>query len=525
MRVTFVTMGWENPSVEYISACLKAEGHHVSLAYEQSLFDDKNYLCIPFLARLFDQGSNLLHQIVASRPDVVAFSVMAINYQWGIRRAAQVKELLDVPIVFGGYHAITCPDVIIARPPVDAVCLNEGELAMADLLGRLQEGTWDTTIPGLWFKDKAGQIIKNPRRPLIADLDAMPLPDKDLYAPVVPIRNYYLAVTNRGCPYNCTYCSVSTVSDLERDVPGFKKVRERSVDSVLHELRVNKEKYDFKWVDFRNAVFSYTPSWVLEFCARYPQEIGLPFRIFSHPLLIREDLCIALRDAGCFGVQMGLESYDPTVRNEILNRHETNAQIDRAIQIMEKVGINYSLDYILGLPGQSEEELQRAAALFANLRHLYRISPFMLSYLPRTRIIDQAVAAGILGEEENRNIDEGLHGNYMDEGSPMERKRRRMFQTYKLLFRSMSFMPIWLRRLFYHSRAYVIFYVIPFDFILRLFDLSMVFRDRDARAYALNYWWWFRKRFDPASPNHWRKKLEPGTAQADALLRQITGKR
>lgn len=514
MRVTFVVMGWENISVEYISSYLKQRGHEVSLAYEQSLFDDKNYLCIPIAAKMLDQGSNIVKQVIDTKPDIVAFSVLAVTFQWALQRASMIKRHLDVPVIFGGTHAITCPERMINKEPVDIVCIGEGEHALADLMDSMKAGAVDTSLKGLWFKDKSGRIIQNDRRPLIRDLDSMPLPDKDLFAPFIPIRNYYLAATSRGCPFSCTYCSVSYISEIEKNTENFKKVRERSVDSVIEELKVNKAKYNFKWVDFRNSVFSPQSSWVLEFCEKYTKNINLPFRIFGHPLLINKETAVALKEAKCFAIQIGLESYDPHIRNNILKRPETNAQIHRAIDILERHKVPYSLDYILGLPGQGEQELKDAAVLFSGLKHCYRISPFMLSYLPKLKIIDYAIEHDLLNRKEPERIEEGLHGNYMDKGSEMAEDRRRLMQTYKLLFRSMSFMPTWLRKIFYKSRIYFIFYIIPFDFILRIFDLTMVFRDHDARAYALNYLWWFRKRFDRNHPNSMFNKMK------DAAVRQ-----
>ncbi|MBT4484911.1 MAG: B12-binding domain-containing radical SAM protein [Candidatus Latescibacteria bacterium] len=508
MRVTFVVMGWENISVEYISSYVKTRGHEVRLAYEQALFDDKNYLCIPFAAKILDQGSNIIKQIIDTSPDIVAFSVMAVSFQWAIKLSEEIKKYLDVPVVFGGAHAIMCPERIINKKSVDVVCTGEGEFALADLLDSMENGGIDTSIKGFWFKTKPGEIIKNEKRPLIADLDSMPLPDKDLFAPYVPIKNYYLASTSRGCPFNCTYCSVSYITKLEKELENFKKVRERSVDSVIEELKINKAKYNFKWIDFRNSVFSPSKNWILEYCERHKKEINLPFRIFGHPLLINEEMAIALKEAGCFAIQIGLESYDPHVRNDILKRYESNEQINNAIDILEKNKVPYSLDYILGLPDQNEEELKKAAELFSGLKYCYRISPFMLSYLPKLEIIDYAIEHGMLDKNEREKIEEGLHGNYMYEGSDMDKDKRRLMNTYKLLFRSMSFMPSWLRKIFYKSKLYFIFYAIPFDLILRSFDLTMVIRDHDARAYALNYWWWFKKRFNPKHPNYFLNKMK-----------------
>ncbi|MEO2043137.1 MAG: hypothetical protein ABGX43_00925, partial [Nitrospinaceae bacterium] len=70
MRVTFVMMGWENLSIQYISSYLKQRGHEVRLAYDQSLFDDKNYLSMPFLAKVLDQGNNIVKQTIDTEPDL-----------------------------------------------------------------------------------------------------------------------------------------------------------------------------------------------------------------------------------------------------------------------------------------------------------------------------------------------------------------------------------------------------------------------------------------------------------------------
>jgi len=521
MRVTFVMMGWENLSVQYISSYLKQQGHEVRLAYDQSLFDDKNYLCMPFLAKILDQGNNVVKQAIDTQPDLICFSVMSVTHQWALKTAKEVKKHLDVPVVFGGIHSIICPDEIITKDQVDIVCLGEGEYALTELLDSMEKGPIDTSIKGFYFKQANGEIIKNEKRSLIADMDSMPFPDKELFAPFVPIKNYYLAVTNRGCPFSCSYCSVSAQDAVEQGLENFKKVRERSVDNVLEELRINKAKYNYKWIDFRNPVFSPSKDWILEFCEKYKEQINVPFRIFSHPLLVREDTSKALKEAGCFAIQMGVESYDPEVRNKFLHRVETNDQINNAIKTMETVGITYSIDYILNLPGQEEPELKEAGKLFSGLKHLYRVSPFLLTYLPKLKINEYAMEEGVLDPMEEENINQGLQGSYMDIGSDMEKDRRKLMETYKLFFRLMSFMPRWMKKLIYKTKIYHVFYYLPFDFILRIFDLSMVVRDYDANAYARNYWWWFMKRFDSKHPSYFRNKLPPHGPQSGDKKRLV----
>lgn len=506
-------MGWENISIEYLSAFLKQHNHKVSLAYEQSLFDDKNYLCIPLFEKLFRQEGNIIKQIIDTKPDLVAFSLMTVTYRWGLEIAKEVKKYLNVPIIFGGIHAISVPEKVIQERCVDIVCVGEGEYPLLDLCNSIEKGTMNYSIEGLWFKKNGGEIIKNPKRKPIENIDELPMPDKDLFAEVVPIKNYYLAVTNRGCPYACTFCSVS-YEGKENIKVGGKSFRERSVDKVIEELKTNLGKYHYKWVDFRNSVLSASTDWTLEFCNKYKKEINKPFRIFSHPLLINEKVAIALRDAGCFAVQLGLESYDEHVRKNILNRRETNEQIHRALDILERHNVTYSLDYILGLPGQTEEELLNAAKLFSRLKYCYRISPFMIQYLPKLDLIKYGLDYNHLSSGDIKDIENGFHGNYMADGSiGRDKERLKLFNTYKIFFRLMSFMPLWMRSFFVRTKLFKIFHYLPLRPVLSVMDLSMVFRDYDARAYAQNYVWWFLKRFNKSHKAYYKNKIN-GHAQA-----------
>ena len=119
---------------------------------------------------------------------------------------------------------------------------------------------------------------------------------------------------------------------------GGARVRERSVDSLIKEVKDHIAKYKSEWVDFRQPVMASSKNWTVEFFGKYKEEIGLPFRCFTHPYLVNEPAIQALRDAGCFAVQMGVECWDEEVRNVIVNRSESNEDIKNACRIFEKVG-------------------------------------------------------------------------------------------------------------------------------------------------------------------------------------------
>ncbi len=501
MNCTLVAMGAENISLQVISAMLKKHGHSVSLAYDQSLFNDMNYLSKPWLARLLDHKKTVLHQIIESQPKLVGFTVMTPTFQWALDLAREIKKYLDVPIIFGGPHPTLLPESVLGHKCVDMVCVGEGDFAMLDLCNSIDSGSVSTDIENIWFKQN-GKIIKNISRKQIRNLDELPFPDKELFDSHVSIKNSYLAVTARGCPFACTYCHLSFEAKMAKETSGHR-LRERSVESVLKELALNRDKYQFEWVDFRNNTFTANRKWVLEFCEKYPKRIGLPFKIFGHPLTIDETIALKLKQAGCFSVQLGIESYSEELRSSILKRHETNEDIHRCVEAMDKVGLPYSCDYILGLPTQAEEELIQAAVFFINRKHCYRISPFMLEYMPRAEITDLGLLHGELTKHDVRELEEGKHSHYLSTGSIGKNPEKlRSFMMFRVLFRLIPYLSPPFAEYLVSRKLYRVFRYIPMDSILFVLDVLMVLKYRDiyARAYVKNYFYWFRNRFNKKHP-------------------------
>lgn len=510
MKVCFPVIGWENISVEYLSAHLKASGHDCDVAYDQCLFDDKNYVSIPILYRIFNNSSAVVEQVIASKPDIICFSVMSVMYTWARNLAVVLKEELpDVPIVFGGYHPTGAPAQVIAEPYVDYVVVGEGENALGALCETLEAGQPTTDIPGVWFKDETGQIIEKGRALPVADPDTLPYVDKEIFEPHVPLKSYYLSSLARGCVYNCTYCAVTLLNDISREY-GLKQFRLHGVRRVVDELEVQINKYDSKWIDFRHAIFATSAEWIFLFCEDYKKRVNKPFRIFMHPALIREDTTRALKDAGCFTIQVGLESFDEELRREALNRRESNETIMKAIDAMEAAGISYTLDYILGLPGQSEQELIDVLDMFSRLKHCYRLSPFMCQYLPGSEMVEYAQDRGYLSDADIERINNGEHDNYMAEGSiaVYSAEWQKTLRMYRLIFRTFGLIPAGARRFMIRTKLHHIFKILPQNLTLKTLDLLIAALDLDARSYLKNYVWWLSRRLMPSHPTYVFRRSE-----------------
>ncbi|MBN2459012.1 B12-binding domain-containing radical SAM protein [Candidatus Woesearchaeota archaeon] len=411
MKITFVYAAWENLGIEYLSAILKEKGHDTELVFDPQLFDD-TAVSIGFLKKSFSYEKKVVGQIVNSKPDLVAFSVVSSSYVWSCKIARQVKKRLKVPVVFGGIHPTSVPDEVIKKNFIDFVVVGEGFGAMPELAECLEKGkspeksNMSYNIQNVWFK-KNGKIIRNKLRPLVEDLDSLPFPDKDLYYQKLPYfkGTNYTTITGLGCPFSCTYCNNSILKKLYMN--NGKYLRRRSVDNVIRELKERKHKYKIKGVIFQDEIFIYDLKWLEEFSAKYKKEVGIPFFCWVHPGMINGNTVNLLKSAGCQEVDMGIQTMSPETRKEILHRNVSNKQIKQAIRLLRKAGIWITTDNIFGLPGQTEEELLEMARFYSENR-VGLVSVYWLSYFPKTEIVDIARKRGILDDSDIYKINNAL---------------------------------------------------------------------------------------------------------------------
>jgi len=231
MRVTFVTSGLEHLGIAALSAYAKAQGHETALVYEPKPFSSNSGPDSPFFARLLEPTpEETAQRVIATKPDLIAFSSYTITHRWSIEVARALKRLSPTPIVFGGPHVSGAPEVSIREESIDAVVEGEGEGALIDLLECAEKDRFGRTdVPNTWFRGD-GAPIRNAVRPLIADLDSLPWLDKQIFYDQMPAfeREFYV-ISRRGCPFRCSFCEYSI---FPKQYPGEKPVRRRSVDRL-----------------------------------------------------------------------------------------------------------------------------------------------------------------------------------------------------------------------------------------------------------------------------------------------------
>jgi len=405
MRVAFVTCGLEHLGIEALSAWVRQAGHESVLVYEPRPFSSGGGTDSPLLARLLEaQPEETAERIVAIRPDVVAFTSYSNTHRWSIEVARAVKARCEVPIVFGGPHVSAVPERAILEPSIDAVVEGEGEGALLDLIECTEKGRFGRTdIANCTFK-KDGVLVRNRVRPLLADLDALPWADKEgFYAAVPAFAREFYVISRRGCPYRCSFCEYST---FPRQYPGEKAVRRRSVEHLIAELAFWKARGQVRKIFFWDPIFTLDPRWVAEFASVYRREIGIPFECYTHPQTMTRDMARWLAEAGCMMVRVGVQS----VNSDTLVAMDRKGDREKVLQCLSDLsehGLAYSVDHIVGLPGEGADEQLDALRFYAAAQPK-RIVAHWMTYFPGTTALDHARESGLL---DNADVERILDGD------------------------------------------------------------------------------------------------------------------
>ena len=441
MRITFVQSESENLAVEYLSSILKSRGHTVSLVFDSKLFNT-TIIKNRFWNKLFDIKDILISEIVLSKPDLVAFSVLTGDYLWAINTAKSIKEKINVPIIFGGIHPTSVPEVVISNEYVDIICIGEGEYPLVELAESLQMGI-DYSIKNLWFKNNGG-VIRNEIRPLLEELDSLPFPDKEIFYSKVPLyKKIYTTMVSRGCPYICTYCCNNILKKIYQGKGRYLRIR--GVENVMDELHMAKEKYKPKYFSFPDDTFTTDKAWLHNFIARYKKEINMPFLCYTHTRFINEEVAKLLKYGGCFWLNIGIQTASENNRRKILKRIESNEEIAQAARNCHKAKLNFSIDHIFNIPYEGPKEYLEALKFYNELRPTI-INSFYLRYYPKAEIIDIAKEAGIIDEETVKLIESGRHlisatasiGTASQAGSS---KKEKLYNSFIFLFSALPLIP------------------------------------------------------------------------------------
>ena len=168
-------------------------------------------------------------------------------------------------------------------------------------------------------------------------------------------------------------------------------VRRRSVGHVINEIKEVRKKYPLKAVFFQDDTFILHKEWVKEFMNKYKKEIRIPFLCLIRADLVDEGMVRCLKEGGCVTVFFGIESGNEVIRNDVLKKRISNAQIIRAGQLLRKYRIKFKTYNVLGFPGETVETAFETVHLNQKVKSDYPWCALLQPY-PRTEIYEQLKA-------------------------------------------------------------------------------------------------------------------------------------
>ena len=402
MKVLFFAKGSEYIGIEYLSAILKREGHEVDLIFDPGFDVLFGFIDLPILKKVVSKKS-ILKRIEEIKPDLIAFSCMTNLFPYVKEMADLIKSIYTIPIIVGGIHPTQMPELVISHPSIDMICRGEGDEAMVELLNRMESKQDITSIKNIWVKTD-GKISKNDLRPLFEDLDFLPFPDRDLFYKFGTFVGSVAMNTGRGCPFKCTFCYNHSYQKLYKGKGHY--VRRLSVDSVIEDAKLCKEKYKPENFIFFDDTFTLNPSWIAEFSKIYTREIGIPFFCNVRPHTLSKQLIKNLKKAGCSAMFLGLDSGSDFIRNQIMERGLTQAQIIRDAALIREHGIKIITSSIYGLPNETPEMMWETLELTLKVRP-DGVNSFIFYPFPGTRLAHYAKKEGCLSEDAEERVNQG----------------------------------------------------------------------------------------------------------------------
>ena len=343
-----------------------------------------------------------MRRIIAdAKPDIVGITAFSMESEQAHAVAAFSKELFPhVPVVLGGPYASSDRELAGADKNIDVIVFGEGEITFNAILNAYENNDSLESIAGIQYRAN-GAVHSTGPADVVENPDDIPFPAWDLidledyFRPSagkrrltnpIQMRERGMSVfSSRGCPYQCTYC---------HNIFG-KKLRKRSAENVIEELKWLKKDFRIGEIEFIDDVFNLDrerAKSIMDMMVYNDLDLK-----FSYPNGLRadqmdEELILKMKKAGCYRINYAVESGSERIQKKIKKRLNLK-RTQEIIDFTAKQGISVGGFFMLGFPDETEEEMQMTID-FALKSKCHTASFFILTPFPGTEMYDDALEAG-----------------------------------------------------------------------------------------------------------------------------------
>lgn len=284
------------------------------------------------------------------KTDIVALTGTTSQFKQGGNIASLAKKYHKT-VVFGGPHVSFLGERCLQDNDIDIAVIGEGEVTFYEILEAIRKGKNFSNIKGIIFKE-GKKIVKNNERPLVADLDELPFPSRDL----VPITKYSTKelkrfsgyythiMSSRGCSGKCIFCSSPKM---------WKYVRLRSAQNVFKEMMELHDIYKIRNIHFQDDAFTISKKRVEVLCELISKsQVGFKWSCQARPDSVDYPLLKRMKNAGCVQIEFGVESGESSIIKRAQKGY-TKFEISKACNDAKKTGLLIHGFFIVGLPGET----------------------------------------------------------------------------------------------------------------------------------------------------------------------------
>jgi len=367
-------------------------------------FDEPSQRAIPTIGlyylvsftHKYGQGINVSvyktpEDVIEAKPDIVGISTVTENMNIATEWAKKFKRELEVPIIIGGDHISALPHTL---PDVfDVGVIGEGEETFLELTELIKsDKDWKNNlgkVKGLCFHGMEKVEITE-SRPLVTPIEKIPYPrrDKNVWG------GFHYCFTSRGCPYHCTFCSPATI---------WKRYRAFPAEYVVGEIAEIFKHFNPYYIHFFDDLFIGDRERIRKL-KRLFRRMGfhkrVPFGGHIRADLMDDSMCEDLRGMNFVSGSFGAESGSDKILKFLKTGTTTVKMNQKAMDMCYKWGIQMNISFIIGTPGETEEDIKKTIDFIEkNRKKLIGIEIFIVLPYPGTPLWTFAKRKGYVTDD------------------------------------------------------------------------------------------------------------------------------
>ena len=322
----------------------------------------------------------LFNILTIIKPDILSFSLTTPDIHKVHLFCKDIKaKIKDTKIVVGGPHPTVMPyQTLKDYEAFDIAVMGEGEMVFSNVVSAILNNICLENIKGISFRNSSDIIVTEKREEL--NLDSLPFPAWELF----PKADTYPVLISKGCPHNCVFCSLART-----------KIRRREPQKIVDEILYLIDNFKVKKINFSEENFGINQGKTQELLnLMISNKIHTKIKwrcitrvdILKH--LMNQKILQLMKDAGCEGIALGIESGDERILKQIGKNTNINT-IKEAIDITKRFKIDVSAQYVIGLPYENLNSVNSTVDLAVKLNCKFTNFNPLVPY-PETQVFKMA---------------------------------------------------------------------------------------------------------------------------------------